>query len=272
MQMKKRTLYAGAILLIAAVSLFAACRKKDDDKNNNTEDTTYATDQNLAEKIFDDAQTMSDKGKNTTGTGAFKTTACGTVTHATGTFTIDFGSSNCLCTDGRYRRGKIIVTYTGNYIDSASTHTITFDNYYQNDNKVEGTKTVTNMGHNSSGQPYFNVTVNGSVTKPDGTVITAAWTRVRTWVAGYATPINWTDDIYNITGSGTITRPAGTVSVNITSPLVVALDCRWIEAGSITYTLASGATRVLNYGTTPACDASATLTTAAGTTIAITLP
>lgn len=266
-------MYGAAMLLIAAASLFAACKKKDDDKQNNTtEDTTYATDQNLAEKIFDDAQTLSDKGKNTSGSGSFKTTACGSVTHSGNTFTIDFGTANCLCSDGRNRRGKIIVTYTGNYVDSASSHTITFDNYYQNDNKVEGTKTVTNMGNNSAGQPFFNITVNGMITKPDGTTIGSSWTRVRTWTEGYNTPINWTDDVYQITGSGTVTRTAGTVNVNITSPLVVALNCRWIEAGSVTYTLASGATRVLNYGTTPACDAAATLTTAAGTTVSITLP
>ena len=31
----------------------------------------------------------------------------------TRTLTIDFGSTNCLCPDGRYRRGKIVVVFTG---------------------------------------------------------------------------------------------------------------------------------------------------------------
>ncbi|GAA4467122.1 hypothetical protein GCM10023093_22420 [Nemorincola caseinilytica] len=265
-------MYAGSLLLVAAISLLSACRR---DKNNDTdtkEDTGYTTDQNLTEKIFDDAQTMSDKGAVVTGSGAFKTTACGSVTHAAGTFTIDFGSVNCLCSDGRNRRGKIIVNYTGAYADSGSVHTITFDNYYQNDNKVEGTRTVTNMGHNSAGQPYFNVMVNGTITKTDGSVITTNFTRTRTWTAGYTTLLNWTDDVYQITGAGTMTRPSGTVSVSITSPLMLALNCRWIQAGTIVYTLPSSLTRTLNYGATAACDDQATLTLPSGTVYTITLP
>jgi hypothetical protein len=274
MRKSKFMLYAGTLLLTASVSLFTACRKNDKDTTDTKEDTGYASDQNLAEKIFDDAQTMSDKGANTTsGSGAFKTSACGTVTHSAGTFTIDFGSANCLCTDGRNRRGKIIVNYSGGaYADSGSTHTITFDNYYQNDNKVEGTKTVTNMGANSAGQPYFAITVIGTVTKTDGTVITTNWTRTRTWTAGYATPINWLDDVYEITGAGTTVRPAGTVTVNITAPLVVALNCRWVEAGTVVYTLSSGLTRTLSYGATAACDDQATLTLPGGAVYNITLP
>ena len=181
---------------------------------------------------------------------------------------------NCLCADGRNRRGKVIINYTGAYADSASVHTITFDNYYQNDNKIEGTKTVTNMGHNTSGQTYYNIVVAGTITKTDGTVISTAWNRVRTWVAGAATPLDWTDDIYRITGAGTITRPAGVVSVSIpaTTPLEVHLDCKWIESGSIIYTLPSGLTRTLNYGDTPACDNQAKLVLPSGIVKTITLP
>ncbi len=34
--------------------------------------------------------------------------------------TIDFGETNCLCEDNRYRKGKIIVEYTGNYYEEGS--------------------------------------------------------------------------------------------------------------------------------------------------------
>lgn len=273
MQRSKLGLFAGTLALAATISLFSACHRDKNKTTDTKEDTGYASDQVLSEKLYDDAQTMADKGNASTGSGGFKTTACGSVSHPTSSsFIIDFGSTNCLCTDGRYRRGKIIVNYTGAYADSASTHTITFDNYYQNDNKIEGTKTVTNMGHNSSGQPYFSVTVDGTITKTDGSTIGTSSTRVRTWTAGYNTPINWTDDVYQITGSGTITRAAGTVTVAITAPLIVSLDCRWIEAGTISHTLPGGAVRTLNYGSSPACDDQAVLTLATGTTYNITLP
>lgn len=276
MQKSKLMLYASTAALAMTISFFTACRKDKDKESTTTtvtEDTGYATDQNLAEKTFDDVQDIADKANaNGAGSGAFKTSGCATVTISGSTITVDFGPTNCLCSDGRNRRGKVIVNYTGKYRDSASVHTITFDNYYQNDNKVEGTKTVTNMGKNSSGQIYFNINVSGTITKPDGTTIGASWTRVRTWTAGSATILNWSDDVYMITGSGTITRAAGTVNVAITTPLEVHLNCRWIEAGTVTYTLPGGATRVLNYGATPVCDNDAILTLPSGVTKAITLP
>ncbi len=261
-------------LLAIAISTMAACNKTD--KNaEDTNDTGYASDQTLSEKLFDDVQVLSDLAAGYTGTGSLKTTACGAITKVPNVITIDFGTTNCLCSDGRNRRGKIIINYTGNYADSNSTRNITFDNYYQNDNKVEGTKTVTNMGRNSLGQPYFNVSVAGTITKPDGTVITPNWGRVRTWTSGYNTPTIWTDDEYKIIGSGTIIRSSGVVNVAIADslPLVVATNCQWVKSGSIVYTLSGGRTRTLNYGNTPACDNQATLTfQPSGTTVAVTLP
>ncbi|MBX2907629.1 MAG: hypothetical protein KF744_16410 [Taibaiella sp.] len=276
MQKSKLMLFVGAATLAISVSLFTACKKNNDNNTNSTtttEDTGYATDQNLAEKTFDDAQDIADKANGSgAGSGAFKTSGCATVTVSSGVITIDFGPTNCMCSDGRNRRGKIIVNYTGAYRDSGSVHTITFDNYYQNDNKIEGTKTVTNMGHNGSGQLYYNINVVGTITKPDGTTIGVNWDRVRTWTAGESTLLNWADDVYTITGSGTIVRSAGTVTVAITTPLEVHLNCRWIEAGKVTYTLPSGGTRIMNYGDTPNCDNDAVVTLPSGVTHAITLP
>ncbi len=276
MQKSKLMLCVGATAIAMSVCLFSACKKEKDKgtTTTTTEDTEYATDQSYSEKAFDDVQTISDKASENSGSGYFKTTGCATITKTPGVITVDFGAANCMCADGRNRRGKIIITYTGAYKDSASTHTVTFDNYYQNDNKVEGTKTVTNMGRNSAGQPYFNITVNGTITKASGDVITASWTRVRTWVDGYATPLIWKDDVYHITGSGTITRPKGKVNVEIpaATPLVVSLDCKWIEAGAVIYTLPDGKTRTLNYGATPVCDNSATITLPTGAVKTITLP
>ncbi len=277
---------ATGALTIGSFLVVVSCNKKDKNANptTTTEDNGYATEHAAAEKSFDDAQTIADQSANVvSGSLGYKTTAlttggCATVTHsATGdTTTVDFGTVNCLCHDGRNRRGKIIITKTGPYTTTGTVKTITFDNYYQNDNQITGTKTVTNMGLNSSSQPYFNVTVNGSVILASGAgTISTNWNRVRTWTAGSATPTDYTDDVYSISGSGTFTRPSGAVvNVNISTatPLVVAFGCRWIEAGTIVYTLPSGLTRTINYGTTPACDATATLTTPAGATYTITMP
>ncbi len=278
MNRSKFFLYGGFVAITLSAFIFmVSCNKKKTDPApvTTTEDTGYATDHAMTEQSFDDVQSISDRAALVPSGGSlnFKMSSCATVVHAGDSIVVNFGTVNCLCADGRYRRGKIIIHYSGGaYADSGSTHTITFNNYFQNDNQITGTKTVTNMGHNSSGQPYFNITVAGSVIRSTGVTITAAWTRVRTWTAGYTTLGDLSDDTYSITGSGTITRPAGTVTVTISAPLIVALGCHWIEAGSVVYTLPSGLTRTLNYGTTPACDDNATVTLPSGATIAITLP
>ncbi len=270
----KSIFYKGAaIFAISSIVLLAACHKN---AKATAEDNSYATDYATAEKTFNDVQTVSDQAATVSGTMAYRTTAttgsgCATVSHTfNGTdsvMTIDFGSSDCLCHDGSYRRGQIIVTYSGHYADSGSVHNITFNNFFHNDNQVKGTKTVTNMGHNSLGQIYFNVNINGSIVKANGETHTATWNRVRTWIT------QGTPNVYQITGSGTLVRPNGkTVGVNITIPLVVASNCRWIEAGTIVHTLPSGLTRTVNYGNTPACDNEATITLPNGTRQTITLP
>jgi hypothetical protein len=268
------TCLSTAAITLSVFIFTAACHKN----KNNVEDTGYASDHAVSEQTFDDIQTIADQSASTTGNLGFRTTAttaggCATVTHAPGIVTIDFGTADCTCHDGRKRRGKILVTYTGAYADSGSTHTITFDNFYQNDNKITGTKTVTNMGHNSLGQPFFNVHVDGAVTLSGGGTITSVSDRTRTWTKGYTTIGDLTDDVYEITGSGTLTRANGSViTIKVTVPLVVALSCHWIEAGSVNCAIATGQSRTLNYGDTPNCDDMATVTLSNGKTKEIILP
>lgn len=263
----------GTMVVFSAILLFAACKR---DKTNNMtsstdEDTYYMEDQARMDQTYDDVQSITDQAYSNAGTvfkGADDETVlsgCATVTHDTTTtprkITIDFGTTNCTCRDGRLRRGKIIVTYSGKYRDSGSVHTIGFDGYYVNNNSVLGTRTVTNMGKNSSGQSYFNIAVNGMIVLTTGDTISHVATRVRTWTAGENT-LALSDDEYNITGSGTNTRRTGKiVNYTIANPLVVALNCNWIKQGTIEFTPA-GATsvkRTIDYGS-GSCDDQATVT------------
>ncbi len=265
-----------ACTVVAALSLViftAACHKN----RTIAEDTGYAADQALSEQTFNDVQAISDQASGTTGNMSYRTTAttsgpCARVTHLGDSIIIDFGPSNCMCRDGRNRRGQIIVTYTGGgYANAGSVHTITFNNFYQNDNKITGFKRVTNMGNNSFGQPYFNIHIEGSVTHDGGGTVSTVWDRVRTQTEGAATT-DISDDVYHITGSGTLTRANGTlVNINIATPLVVAESCRWIEAGTVTFSIGNK-TRSLNYGDTPVCDDNAVLTIANGNTRNVVLP
>jgi hypothetical protein len=230
--MKRSTLSSG--FAIAAVSLsclvlVVACNRKD--KNNSTtttstttvsaDDKDYATDQATADNTFDDVQAIADRAMDvSSGTMTWRTTtACApTVTHHLDSTIVDFGTVACTGADGRTRKGKIIIVHTGgHYADSGHSHTITFDNYFQNGNQITGHKTVTNMGHNSAGNLYFNIDVNGSVIRATGATLTQVSTRVRTWMAGPTTSPVRTDDVYQITGSGSLTRTtAGGASATAT--------------------------------------------------------
>lgn len=266
-----RFLLLSTAFITAGIFTFTACHKTSgDDVKQIDQETGIASEQSALEKNFSDVQSISDEA-GTTGSsdlrmigGASVLGGCATVTRDTTsvprTITIDFGSVYCLCQDGRYRKGQILVSYTGRYKDSGSVHAITFNNYFVDSNQITGTKTVTNMGTNSSGQPYYNIQVNGGIVLA-GNNGTISWTstRTRTWTGGYNTP-QWNDDVYHITGSGSITRANGNVvSMNITSPLVVALNCRWIEQGTVEVTRPNGNTAVLDYGS-GACDAVASYT------------
>jgi hypothetical protein len=247
---------------------FTACNRL---KNDDAEDTGYAADHATIEKNFADVQSIADEAGESGSLSTYRTAGgpymlgqCANVTHDTVStphkITVDFGTTNCLCKDGVYRRGQIIITYTGRYRDLGHTHTISFNNYFVNDNQLTGTKTVTYNTTDVAGNPIYDITIDGHVILANSTdTISSSSTRTRTWIAGFNTP-NRADDVYEISGGGTITRANGkTFSIQVTTPLQVALACRWIQSGVVTITPQGGTARTLDYGS-GTCDAQATLT------------
>jgi len=176
------------------------------------------------------------------------------------TVTVDYGTTNCDCNDGKTRRGKIVTTFTGQYIAPGTVITHTPVDYYVNDIKYEGTKTVTNMGLNGSGQPYFNVQIDGSATKTDGEVVSYTSTRVRTWVDGYTTLTDRFDDQYSISGNATGSfSNGGGYSAVITNPLLIKVGCSFPVSGTIDMTPQNKPVRTVDYGQ-GTCDYTFTVT------------
>jgi hypothetical protein len=219
-------------LITALVGLaLSSCQKK-----NNLEDIAESYDAAKAEFFYNDVNNISDEACNTGDLVTIKsmngiTSGCATISLDTISMphvaTIDFGTSNCLCTDGKNRRGIINISFNGRYRDAGTTITITPNNYFVNDNQVIGTHTVVNQGLNAAGHIYYSVNVNGQVILANGAG-TIYWTssREREWVAGSNT-FSFSDDIYSITGSGTgISSNGHTITVTIINPLV-----RKLEAG-----------------------------------------
>ena len=260
------------------------CKKDKEDK-----DQRAAQDNSTAENMFNDVFKQVDySAKKTTNAGAkimqIDSTSCGTITILPfdtvtwpKTLTIDFGTTNCLCSDYKYRKGKIIATLSGRYRDSATVINITLDQYYVNNYHVEGTKTITNLGHvgtyNSGHNLKYSIVVsNAKITPPTGNPITWNSTRTREWIEGESTKWpNWMDDVYLIGGTASgVDQNGNNFTVNITSPLRVALNCKWIESGTVEITPQNLATRTVDYGNGN-CDDQATVTIN-GTTYNFTMP
>jgi hypothetical protein len=178
----------------------------------------------------------------------------------TKTVTVDYGTSNCLCNDGKTRRGKIITTFTGQYLAQGTIITHTPVDYYVNDVKYEGTKTVQNMGLNASSQPYFNVQIDGTATLESGEVVDYTSTRVRTWTNGFNTLLNRFDDEYDITGTSEALFSSGDgYTGNTTSPIHIKVGCGFPVSGTLDITPTGKPVRQINYGD-GTCDYSFTVT------------
>jgi hypothetical protein len=260
--MKKIIYVSTIIILIASSILYVSCKKNNEDKDQNA-----AIDNATAENAFNDVFNQVDNAaKQTSGTGAEKvmqidSVGCGTITISSindtvwpKTLIIDFGSTYCLCNDGRYRKGIINAVLTGRYRDSTTVITITLDQYYVNNYHIEGTKVITNLGHigttNGTSNLMYSISVtNGLITNPSGNQTTWNSTRNREWIEGESTlwP-NWTDDVYLITGSADgIDQNGNNYNVTIGTPLRVALDCKWIESGTLDITPQGLSTRTVDF-------------------------
>lgn len=260
--MKKKSLIKSSLILLSGMLILGSCGKTLTDSIQSAEDSA------LAEGTYNDVHQMTDEAA-TGSMSSYKTekdasslSACANITNDSistpHVLTIDFGPVNCTCADGRNRRGKVIVSYTGRYRDAGSTHTITFDNYYVEDNHIMGTKTVTNMGLNTAGHSYFNVHVDGTIDKAGGGTITWASDRQREWIAGESTTMRM-DDVYLITGTASGTTADGDhFTASITTPLQRALNCRWIESGVLEFTPDGKPTRTIDFGG-GTCDNSASI-------------
>lgn len=261
------------IVLLALLAITAPSCKKEDVTETVDKEVATANDSEEGESVSDEVGNITDaasKGSSIVGRNSSPEATldalsnCAVITHDTVSnphiLTIDFGTTNCLCNDGKYRRGQIIVTYTGSYFAQGSVKTTTFNNFYRNDNKIEGTRTVTNLGLNADGNMAWSVSaVNMKITRTSGAFHTWNSERTRTMVAGQNTSV-WTDDQYSITGSGSGVNANGvSYTASIATPLHRALSCHWIDSGVIAFTRSNGSTRTINFGS-GTCDDQAVVT------------
>jgi len=280
--MKTKFLILSLFLSVIAIS----CSDEDDTQNN----TVTQQDANInaqidvaSDDIIDiaaeqEASTYADNldGKSVdVGHSSFAT--CATISRVpdfgtaitpgtTVTKTIDFGTG-CTLPNGNTLKGKIIITFV--YQPNETTHTITytFENFYHNNIKIEGTKTFTRTmtegTPNSPSHPIVTMDMDIKAILPDGRVFTRTGQRIREIIEGYGTA-SWTDNVYQVTGNWVTTFPnRSSQTATITTPLIVKMSCvaenkPLIVSGVITLER-NGHTATLDFGD-GTCDNTATFT------------
>ena len=189
--------------------------------------------------------------------------------------TIDYGPENHKIlvhrTKEAWVRGKIIVVKTGPHYRPNTQRTVTFKDYYFNDNHVEGDKLYENLGKNDNGNFVFAWTVEIKVTTPEGKWVSKIENKQREKIAGARTKRIW-DDEFLVTGSSSGSKSNG-FTYNRTildeNPVWRKRVCRFPVKGTVSI-VNSRRTYTLDYGDGE-CDAIATITDDEGNTKEITL-
>jgi hypothetical protein len=260
------------LLLGMALSFVTIGCNKDDDNNNYT--APIAANDVKANSEMDDitddvlyiTESESDEEiSGRTGGGATFLGACASISTETGDATwirtIDFGAENCMLFNGNYVRGKIILTFTADFDANTRTVSYAFEDFYHNDRKVSGDRTVVRRIL-ENGHPQATISLNMTVTLTNGTIYSRSGERVREFTAGYNTPFNLFDNEFSVTGSWatTVSSTGEAYSTTINTPLIIKWNCPHIVSGNVTVIRGSDfATAVLDYGDGQ-CDDDATVT------------
>ncbi len=175
------------------------------------------------------------------------------------TITIDYGAG---CT-GFYentRSGKIIITITGPRMLTGSQRNVTFEEYYINDIKVEGTYSLENIGFNDSQNLVIAATLTGGkLILPNDQTIERSFEHEKEWITGLYTRNIWDDECL-VTGTATGVNINGvSYTRTITSALHWKRVCRFMVSGVVKIERTGMEPFEIDFGTGE-CDAVATVT------------
>ena len=168
--------------------------------------------------------------------------------------TVDFGTG-CTSPNGVIRKGKILLSYTGNnFLFPGTSITATFDGYEVNGLKVQGTRTLTNGGIDLiNSKVILNVKIeNGVITWPDNSFVTYTSTQVR--------QVTLASEGYEVSVAGTASgksREGFDYTATVTESLIIKEDCArtgvYIPSTGVLAFTYQGIAVSVNYGV-GACD------------------
>lgn len=265
-------------LIFAFAALIVSCNK-----NNDSNDDLNAVYNNAAsETAYNDVASIGDESVIDDDLTSFKmddaekiSAPCATVTRGDtnampNVVTIDFGTSNCLCNDGKYRRGRIIINCPPPSAarDSGALFHHEFQDFYVNDNKVYGYIDVKNIGLSPEGFHHFKWDIIGGLELANGAG-TTIWEshQVNAYLEGFDTPQRM-DDKIGVHGNSSGTTQTGetyTSEIDSMAPLKrrFSIGCRKHFISGTAYVTPQGKpTRTIDYGPDmpEVCDDIATVT------------
>ncbi|MBN2176014.1 MAG: hypothetical protein JW731_17925 [Bacteroidales bacterium] len=262
--MKKSGIFIVFILLAAGLAILSSCEKNDaQEMVSKTSSKDYLA---LLAAFNLDSEEMITSGDENDLKSA-ESLGCLTVIiheNETGEFwprswTLDYGTENCETFRGNLRRGKIHFTLSDWWRNEGSFREITFEDYYFNNNKLEGTKTILNNGENQNGNLTFTRKVtDGKLVYANGTEMSWECEKQSEMVEGMETLV-FADDVWSVTGSGSgINIDGKAYGFLISSPLMYKNGCFWPISGIVE--ISSGESLIVyDYGNGE-CDNKVTVT------------
>jgi hypothetical protein len=274
--LKKSLRLLSAMLVFSVAVLVTSCSEED---TLNSADQQTVSSEASTDSYFEEAEDISssvafasnaDIGGRSASLDDDRL-ACATLslsdgaTISAGTITVDFGEG---CTRGNItRKGKILITYEGERRTVNSVHTITFDNFYVNGVKIEGTRTVRVSEITNTYITHEITLAGGIITWPDGSSATREAHHYRKWTHGG--DLIRLNDTISILADGTAAgsnRGDVDYSMQITEEIVFKAEClvqkRFLPASGEKVLLIggnSGREITVNYGTGE-CDNSISVT------------
>jgi hypothetical protein len=268
--------FSGIMIASALAMLFMQSCSKEDTGSVSETDLALAQDEVYSDALYAEVDNMvvdeiTTLDANTYYAMGMKSTSkdgeCSTVTvdHPDSTsfpkvITIDYGEG---CTivfrnDTITRKGQIKIVITDRWFMPEAENIVTFNNFYLNNVKIEGTRTITNMGLNNENHLLMGIVLEGGkITFNDSTRITREANHIREWIR-HDQPRN---DTLIITGSASGINVLGeTYHRVITEPLVM-VHCpdyhwRWVIVdGKVEITNSTSGTTAIDYSAV-GCDGS----------------
>ena len=175
------------------------------------------------------------------------------------TLIINFGEENYLHL-GHLKRGEIISIYNKFIYNSNSQITTTFNNFYINNNLIQGKMYLENNGSNQNGFPEFSLTVDSmSMYTNNGSIDISNGNYIKQLISGYNTQYQYLDNIYKLTGNARgNSSNNNNFSLEISDSLNMNLSC--FESSSCIITEGTSRLipdgyeeRIINYGNN-SCD------------------